>query len=205
MEKKKKKKTKEKVSKFDDVAGEAEEIKEEKKKVEIPSSRVNLNKVDGHEEFQYEFLLNRITEHLKTISGNETESSGSFKLIEPICTRTKTKSTWANFDSQAVAINRNHQHILDYFLSELGCSGNLGSANEMTLVGGYQAKHFLRLIRKYIEDYVRCRDCKGLNTELQKQERLTVLKCNKCRASRTVQAIVSHFQATRRGERRKER
>ena len=51
MEKKKKKKTKEKVSKFDDVAGEAEEIKEEKKKVEIPSSRVNLNKVDGHEEF----------------------------------------------------------------------------------------------------------------------------------------------------------
>jgi len=90
-------------------------------------------------------------------------------------------------------------------MSELGCVGNIGSINEMTLVGGYQAKHYLRLIRKYIEDYVRCKDCKGFNTEIVREDRLTYLKCKKCKANRTVQAIASRYHAARRGERRKAR
>jgi len=90
-------------------------------------------------------------------------------------------------------------------MSELGCQGNIGSQNEMVLVGGYQAKHFLRLIRKYIEDYVRCVDCRGLDTTIVKEEktRLQYLKCNKCTASRTVSAITGIFVATKRGDRRK--
>jgi hypothetical protein len=51
--------------------------------------------------------------------------------------------------------------MLEYFLSELGCDGTVGSNNEMILVGGYQAKHFLRLTKKYVEEYVKCNTCKG--------------------------------------------
>ena len=72
----------------------------------------------------------------------------------------------------------------------------------MTLVGGYQSKHFIKIIKKYIDDYVRCKDCRGLNTEIKKESRLTYLNCHKCKASRTVQAISSRYTATRRGERR---
>jgi len=42
-----------------------------------------------------------------------------------------------NFDEQVTAIGRKHQHMLEYFLSELGCDGTIGSNNEMILVGGY--------------------------------------------------------------------
>ena len=140
QDKKKKKSKKEKASKFDDVAGEAEEEKADKKaKVEIPSTRVNLNTVEGHEPFEYEFLLTRIADHIKSISGEDGASGSSFKLFEPVCTRTKTKSTWVNFDQQAQAIGRDVSHIMDYYLSELGCQGNIGSNNELTLVGRYQA------------------------------------------------------------------
>ena len=92
-------------------------------------------------------------------------------------------------------------------MSELGCEGNIGSNNEMILVGGYQAKHFLRLIRKYIEDYVRCKDCRGYKTQIEREDktRLSFLKCETCQASRTVSQIASHFQATKRGERKKAR
>lgn len=64
-------------------------------------------------------------------------------------------------------------------MSELGCEGTIGSNNEMILVGGYQAKHFLRGIRKYIDDYVRCKDCRGYKTEIFREDktRLNVLKC----------------------------
>jgi translation initiation factor 2 subunit 2 len=92
-------------------------------------------------------------------------------------------------------------------MSELGCEGNIGFNNEMILVGGYQAKHFLRLIRKYIEDYVRCKDCRGYKTQIEREDktRLSFLKCETCQASRTVSQIASHFQATKRGERKKAR
>lgn len=132
-------------------------------------------------------------------------SSGTVKLLEPICQRGRTKSTWHNFEAQANAIARDPKHIIDYFMSELGCTGNLGSSNEMVLVGGYQQKHFLRLIRKYISDFVMCANCKGLQTELDKKDRLTWLTCKKCKASRTVGAISNRFVATKRGQRKKEK
>jgi len=83
--------------------------------------------------------------------------------------------------------------------------GNLGATNEMILVGNYQPKVYLRLIRKYIEDYVRCINCRQFNTEMVKEDRLTYLKCKKCKASRTVTAISNRYQAARRGERRRAR
>ena len=43
-----------------------EEEGSESKKVEIPlSSRVDLNNVEGHVAFEYEYLLNLVTEQIK--------------------------------------------------------------------------------------------------------------------------------------------
>lgn len=150
-------------------------------------------------------MLNRITDVIKQ-NTDEASATGNIKhLINPKVSRTKTKSTWVNFDQQATALNRDHKHILDFFLSELGCTGNLGSNNEMILVGGFQDKNFLKMIQNYIKDYVMCQNCKCLVTTLEKRDRLTYLVCSKCKASRTVQAITSRFVATKRGQRRKER
>ena len=87
QEKKKKKKKKDKESKFDGVAEIAEhDMKMEKanekakKEVEI-TSRINLNEVEGHETFSYDFLLKRIVETIKQTSGDE--DAGTLKLIKP--------------------------------------------------------------------------------------------------------------------------
>lgn len=90
-------------------------------------------------------------------------------------------------------------------MSELGCEGTIGSSEEMILVGPYQAKHFIRIIRKYIEEYVRCDQCKGLNSSLEKEKGLTYMKCMKCGASRVVKKIEGHFTAKKRGQRRRDR
>ena len=133
-------------------------------------------------------MLTRIQEIIKQSQGDDNQNNEAFKLIEPKCARTKTKSMWLNFSAQSEALDREQHHILHYFMSELGCEGNIGSEKEMILVGAYQAKNFSKLIRKYIEDYVRCKDCKGAQTSLEKEEktRLQYLRCKKCKASRTV-------------------
>jgi translation initiation factor 2 subunit 2 len=164
-----------------------------------------LNNVEGHTAFEYEFLLKLVSDHVTEKEGGDTGSASTFKLVEPKCGRTKTKSTWVNFEDQRVILDRKAQHILDFYLSELGCSGNIGATGEMVLVGGYQPKHFLRLIRKYIEEYVRCRDCRGYTSELVREDksRLTYVKCKICQASRVVTTHnESRFRGVKRGERR---
>ena len=74
----------------------------------------------------------------------------------------------------------------------------------LILNGGYQQKHFIKIIKNYIETYVKCEVCLAYNSLIEKdtKTRLEFLKCNKCGASRTVPPIGRTFEATRRGERR---
>ena len=119
--------------------------------------------------------------------------------------RTKTKSSWVNFKEQSEALKRDPTHILDYFLSELGCTGNLGANNEMILTGGFQEKIFARMIKRYMNEYVVCQNCKSMDTKFERKDRLTWLRCDKCKSSRVVQQIASRFVGVKRGERRRAR
>jgi hypothetical protein len=57
-----------------------------------------LNKVEGHQEYLYEEMLNRISEIIKSKKGEDSGSTGTFKLAEPMCTKGRTKTTWNNCD-----------------------------------------------------------------------------------------------------------
>lgn len=100
--------------------------------------RADLNKVEGHQPFKYEFMLQRITDTVL-----EPQAKTQFKLIEPRCQRTATKSSWVNFGKQADAMSRDPQHVLGFFQCELGCNGTIGTDNMLILNGGYQQKHFI--------------------------------------------------------------
>ena len=77
----------------------------------------------------------------------------------------------------------------------------------LILNGGYQQKHFIKIIKKYIEVYLRCNVCQAYDSIIEKdtKTRLEFLKCKNCGASRTVPPITKTFEATRRGARRAER
>ena len=80
-------------------------------------------------------------------------------------------------------------------MAEMGCEGTIGNNDEMTLQGVYQQKSFIKIIKKYTEEYVRCNVCKGYKTEFEREEktRLVYLKCQNCQASRTVQQVASRY------------
>ena len=57
--------------------------------------RIDLNNVSGHEAYTYEFMLSKIA---KEVHGQGISTgSAPFKLIEPKCARTATRSSWVNF------------------------------------------------------------------------------------------------------------
>ena len=94
--------------------------------------------------------------------------------------------------------------MLDFLKAELDTEGNFGSESNLILQGRFKDKHIIRLYKSYIETYVKCTDCKRINTEMTRDSstRLLCLKCNDCGASRTVQNIKKGYHAARRGERR---
>ena len=107
-------------------------------------------------------------------------------------------------------MKREPQHVLNFYKNELGCEGTIGAENMLILNGGYQQKHFIKIIKNYIGTYVKCNICGGYNTIIEKniKDRLDYLKCDPvigCGASRTVPPLATAFRAVRRGERRKAR
>ena len=118
-----------------------------------------------------------------------------------------TKTAWMNFDTMATAIDRKHDHMMSFIAAEHGCEATLNSENNMILMGKFQGKHIERLYKKYLENYVKCSNCKGYQTRLEKDPstRLYMLECKACGASKSVAAIKAGFHAVKRGERKKAR
>lgn len=92
------KKRKEKPDKFD-VAVEQAVLEEpnmiDKKPVNNQRApKVNLNEVEFHDPFTYQFMLERVAEIVNERTGGLGNTNTGLKTVEPHCTRTKTKSTW---------------------------------------------------------------------------------------------------------------
>ena len=104
-------------------------------------------------------------------------------------------------------MNRDPMHVLGFYKGELSCEGTIGNDDMLILNGGYLQKHFIKIIRKYVDIYVKCDVCKGHNSKIEKDSkmRLDLLKCQSCGATRTVPPIGDSFIARRKGERKKNR
>ena len=90
-----------------------------------------------------------------------------------------TKTAWQNFDTMCTALDRKHEHMMSFIATELGTEATLGPENNMIMQGKFQTKHIERLYKKYLEQYVKCQNCKQYNTKLEKDPstRLYMLEC----------------------------
>ena len=148
--------------------------------------------LDGLQEYDYGFLLERIKSMLKKDNRNIDSVRGPIKIPPPMIVRAgTTRSAWTNFTEVCTALNRPTDHLYQYILAELGTEGSLSGENQFMLKGKYTNKHVESLLRNYIKDYIQCINCKSYNTVLKKDNsaRLQVLACGPCGSERTVQQI----------------
>lgn len=72
-------------------------------------------------------MLNSIVETIKSKQGGGAAgmTKTAFKLPEIILARTPTKTIWNNFSTFVEILDRSPEHILSFYLNELGCDGQL--------------------------------------------------------------------------------
>lgn len=149
-------------------------------------------------DYTYEELLDRVFGILKAHNPELTGERRRTTLKPPQVAREGTKKTvFINFMELCKSMNRNHEHVLQFLLSELGTSGSLDGTQRLIVKGRFLPKAFETVLRRYINDYVLCNSCKSVDTLLDRDSstRIMFLRCQQCSASRTVSAIKAGFQA----------
>lgn len=162
----------------------------------------------GHEEgkdIPYTSLLHRFFGLLAQKNPDHASSgSKNYKIPPPQCLREGNKKTiFANIPEICKRMKRTEEHLTAYLFAELGTSGSVDGSRRLVIKGRFQQKQIENVLRKYIIEYVTCKTCRSLDTELNKGEnRLYFITCNSCGSRRSVTAIKTGFSAQV-GKRRK--
>ncbi|XBA49720.1 hypothetical protein SBP28_004276 [Candidozyma auris] len=148
----------------------------------------------------YDFLLSRFFTILKEknpeLAGDR--SGPKFRIPPPVCQREGSKKTlFANVQEIATVLQRNPEHLIQFLFAELGTSGSIDGEKRLVLKGKFQPKQMESVLRRYIIEYVTCKTCKSMNTELKRESanRLHFLSCKACGSTRSVSSIKTGFQA----------
>ncbi|ODV94786.1 hypothetical protein PACTADRAFT_69787 [Pachysolen tannophilus NRRL Y-2460] len=148
----------------------------------------------------YKDLLSRF---FKILMENNPELAGErsgpkFRIPPPIVQREGVKRTmFANIEEIAQVLQRSPKHLIEYLFAELGTSGSIDGQNRLIIKGRFQPKQIENILRRYIIDYVTCKTCKSMNTELKRESanRLHFIVCKACGSTKSVSSIKTGFQA----------
>ncbi len=157
-------------------------------------------------DYEYKYLLERITSLL--INKSKDPSVRKKVLIKPpdVQKLTGKRSVWINFDDTCKALDRRTEHLLQFVSTELNTDSSLNNEQQLIMKGKVTGKQIESVLKKYINDYVTCANCKHVNTTLYKNPRTRTyeMRCLVCHSIRSVAGIKAGFHAYARGERRRE-
>jgi translation initiation factor 2 subunit 2 len=164
---------------------------------------------DGIDEVMptYDEMLDRLYEQIHASNPQHFERTNK-KLKAPTVQRVgTTRTSWSNFADCCKSMTRDQDHVQLFVLSELGATGSIDGDNNFIIKGKYLSKIIENLMRKYLDEYVRCTTCRSLETALTRDaiSRLHFVKCKSCQSSRSVLPIKAGYHATTKADRKAER
>ncbi len=210
LKKKKKKKPKTTEEDFEAKLAEAGEDKDVSKETESkqedtvglqegdPIIGTGIWAQDDTKSIHYESLLSRFFILLHDSHPDLASSGGkSYKIPPPQCLREGNKKTiFANIADICKRMKRTDEHVTQFLFAELGTSGSVDGSRRLVIKGRFQQKQIENVLRRYIVEYVSCKTCRSMDTELNKGEnRLYFITCNSCGSRRSVTAIKTGFSA----------
>ncbi len=134
-------------------------------------------------DYSYEELLDRA---FSKIPVRDPSKGVVFELpsIETIAVGTKT--IVKNFRNIAHAIGRDDKLLMKYLVKELAAAGSIDEAGNLILSGRFSAQVLDKLLKRFVDTYVKCPTCSSIHTVLEKSRKTFKLKCLACSAETTL-------------------
>lgn len=131
---------------------------------------------------EYSDILDRA---LSQLSASPTTSDSRF-VLPALKVFTEGKTTiFDNFDVICDYINRERAHVMKFLLNELGTAGKI-VGDRVIFQGRFSLDAIEDQIRRYMDEYVLCWECKKPDSHFEKLDRVWVLKCDACGAIRPI-------------------
>lgn len=132
----------------------------------------------------YDTMLKRLQLEKSSEEQYKKMSLPSLKIV-----RKNKTSVFVNFSSYPLILKRNSDHIGNYFRTEMGTDYSINSSGQLILQGIFKENKFESIMKKYIKEFVSCRQCRGLNSDLIKENGITFLECHICLAKTSLGKI----------------
>jgi translation initiation factor 2 subunit 2 len=162
------------------------------------------NEEDRKAVYTYDELLDRVVGLLQANNPDLVEKKRTRIKPPQLQLMSSKKTMWQNYQEICSMMQRDPQHVYQFFMAELGTEGSIDGNQRLIIRGKYVAKYIESLLRKYVIEYVTCEMCRSPNTDLVKDQgsRLYFCNCRDCGSSRSVAPIKSGYHATSRADRR---
>jgi translation initiation factor 2 subunit 2 len=133
----------------------------------------------------YEQLLNQAYDKVKVIES----SGGRFEIpkIEGFFQGKKTIIT--NFFQLASHLRRTPEHLIKFLTKELATKA-VQEGDRLIFNMKISSKKINPKIERYVEEFVLCQECKKPDTELIKENKMTMVHCLACGAKHPVHAKI---------------
>jgi len=133
----------------------------------------------------YEKLLDEAYKEVK-----EVKDSGERFEIPKIQGHFEGKKTiLTNFFQIAAHIRRSPEHFMKFMLKELAAAGTV-DGDRLILNMKVPSVKINQKAEDYVKEFVLCKECKKPDTELVKQDRLTLVHCLACGAKHPVHSKI---------------
>ncbi len=100
------------------------------------------------------------------------------------------KTSFDNFIDICRILEREPEHVQEFLRLEFNTQVNLsdpnGDGKKLYISSKYQQHDVENIIKKYINEYVLCKNCKSRNTYLKKDKGLLFLCCKECHGTMSV-------------------
>jgi translation initiation factor 2 subunit 2 len=129
-------------------------------------------------DYSYMYLLHRLYTLYQEEYPKKTETK-RLSLPPPRLARAGRKTHWVNFRETCHRLGRELEHVQRFILTEFGTVGTLKENGVLSSKGRFREAQLHSLLNKYVQEYVRCGNCKGCDTVLTKDTvtRLQFLEC----------------------------
>lgn len=146
--------------------------------------------------YDYKNLLKRVHEDE---SLNRLEDKERFTIPKVDVVYEGRTTILRNFEKILSILNRDADHLLKFFLKELGTAGEKDGPRAI-FQGKIPAQQIQNKLEEYVETFVLCQECGRPDTQLIKKDRLLLLRCDACGAIRSVTTRKKRSVLEKKGE-----
>ena len=132
--------------------------------------------------YDLDYLLDKLYDDLSS----KTEKTKKNILSKPHITIINKKTIISNIEKIAEELNREYSEIESFMISELNMNITQTGEGHMLINGIIKQQSIEKQLKLFIIEHVQCHMCKSIDTFIKKEERITFLNCNKCKATRSV-------------------